>query len=141
MAERDYSAIVGSLMDDMKRRDLKAWVQRYSANATHWDPTLPEPMGRENFEESIGVYLRAFPDMTMECTKVFGAGDSLVYEWVGRGTHTGPLAGPQGEIPPTGRRIDVQGCTVIRLNAAGLITEEREYWDSASMMQQLGLMP
>lgn len=98
-------------------------------------------MGLEGSEESRGAYFRAFPDLSIECTKVFGADDDLAYEWVARATHTGPLASPQGEVPPTGRRFEVRGCTVIGLDPQGLIVEEREYWDSASFMQQLGLMP
>jgi len=141
MAKRDYRAIADALLGDLNRHDLKAYVRHYSADATHWDPTEPGLTRAENFEESLGAYLRAFPDLHCELTNVIGDDEYFAYEWVGRGTHTGPLASPQGEIPPTGRRIEVRACSVIRLNAQGLIAEEREYWDMAGFMQQLGLMP
>jgi len=143
MAERDYKAIAERFREAFTvRHDAKAVAQIFSEDALLQDPSLPEPVrGRKAIEEWFGAMLRAFPDITGETTSVFGTGDSFAWEWVMRGTHTGPLAGPQGEIPPTGRRAEVRGCDVCRLDARGLIVEDRSYWDSASMMQQLGLMP
>jgi SnoaL-like polyketide cyclase len=61
-------------------------------------------------------------------------------EHIGRGTHTGPLVTPAGTIPATGRPVElrlaelyeVQEDRIKRLNA---------YYDSASLMRQLGLLP
>lgn len=123
------------------QHDAKAVAQLYSQDATIWDPSLPEPLrGRQAVEEWHAAMLRAFPDMSLEFTNVFGAGDYVAAEIVGRGTHTGPLAGPQGEIPPTGKRIEVRGCFVGRITPDGQCAEDRSYFDYASMMQQLGLM-
>jgi hypothetical protein len=46
-----------------------------------------------------------------------------------------------GEVPPTGKRIDLRGALVGRLNAENLIVEERRYYDTGTMMKQLGLAP
>jgi hypothetical protein len=57
------------------------------------------------------------------------------------GTNNGPLVTPTGEVPATGKRIDMRGALVGRINADNLIVEERRYYDTGTLMQQLGLAP
>lgn len=64
----------------------------------------------------------------------------MVVEFMGRGTHTGPLHTPTGDVPATGRRVDLPFCDVHRIED-GKITNGRSYFDLATMMRQLGLMP
>ena len=71
---------------------------------------------------------------------MIGSDDYAVVEFVGRGTNTGPLATPQGEIPATGRAIEIPFCDVHRIED-GKITNGRSYFDMATMMRQLGLLP
>ena len=49
-------------------------------------------------------------------------------------THQGELMG----IAPTGRRVEVPVCNVIEVRD-GKIYAEREYFDTAHLMQQLGV--
>ena len=51
----------------------------------------------------------------------------------------GPLVGPQGEIPPTGKSVDVAFCDVYQFKD-GKFTSLRSYFDTATLMGQLGLM-
>jgi len=50
-------------------------------------------------------------------------------------------ATPMGEVPRQGKRIDLRGALVGRINAENLIVEERRYYDTGTMMKQLGLAP
>jgi steroid delta-isomerase-like uncharacterized protein len=94
--------------------------------------------------EQIGPYLQAyftaFPDMRLDVLKMVEEGDSVVAEVRFTGTHTGPLAMPGGELPPTGKRIDMQTADCLTVHG-GQITSWRVYLDSADFMRQLGLMP
>jgi len=58
-------------------------------------------------------------------------------EWKASGTNTGSLAG----IPATNRSVVVEGCDVGEDGDDGLIRRETDYWNEASMMRQLGLVP
>jgi predicted ester cyclase len=58
--------------------------------------------------------VKAFPDLTQEVTNLVAVGESAFAEAIARGTHTGPLETPDGEVPPTGRRIEVRFCVVAR---------------------------
>jgi len=95
--------------------------------------------GREAIKESYAASLRAFPDMEPEFWNIMSCGEYFIYEGTSRGTHTGPLATPEGDIPPTGRKIEIRFAFIAKMNSEGLVQEDRTYFDSALMMQQLGL--
>jgi predicted ester cyclase len=62
-----------------------------------------------------------------------------VVEFTGRGTHTGTLRTSMGDIPATGRSLTLQLCDVMEFKD-GMIQGQKTYFDSGSMMAQLGLM-
>jgi hypothetical protein len=63
--------------------------------------------------------------------------DVAVTRWTLRGTHDGETE----ELgPPTGRRVEVEGLSLHRVED-GRIVEEWERYDNLSMLQQLGLVP
>jgi len=76
------------------------------------------------------------PDFKMELTARFAAGSRAGMEWVMSGTHKGDFPG----MPATGKRFSVRGVTIIELEA-GKIRRNSDYWDAATMMRQLGLLP
>jgi steroid delta-isomerase-like uncharacterized protein len=78
----------------------------------------------------------AFPDIAIELTTRFTAADSAMLEWTMSGTHHGTLAG----MPPTGASFSVRGATALQLER-GLISRNSDYWDMATLLKQLGLMP
>ncbi|MDR7414895.1 MAG: ester cyclase [Armatimonadota bacterium] len=81
------------------------------------------------------MYTAAFPDLTLDVTRMHAVGDSVVVtEFTARGTHRGELMG----VAPTGRRIEVPVCNVVDVQD-GKILAEREYFDTGLLHQQLGL--
>jgi steroid delta-isomerase-like uncharacterized protein len=52
------------------------------------------------------------------------------------GTHAGDFPG----MPATGKRLSVRGSTILELEA-GKIRRESDYWDAATFMRQVGLLP
>ena len=63
----------------------------------------------------------------------------MVVEYTGRGTHTGTLSTSMGDIPATGRSVTLQLCDVIEFKD-GKVHRQRTYFDTGSMMAQLGLL-
>ena len=57
------------------------------------------------------------------------------------GTHTGPVVLPDGtELPPTGKRVEVQGMELVRVRD-GKIVVDNLYYDNLAVAAQLGLLP
>jgi steroid delta-isomerase-like uncharacterized protein len=67
----------------------------------------------------------------------FAAGPWAAIEWTMSGTYTGDWPG----MPATGRRFSsVRGTSILELEA-GKIRRESDYWDAATVMKQVGLLP
>ena len=79
-----------------------------------------------------------FPDGRITIDNVFSSGDTVVVEFTGHGTHTGTLVTSMGSIPATGRPVTLKLCDVTEFRN-GKVKSQRSYFDSASMMAQLGL--
>jgi predicted ester cyclase len=81
-------------------------------------------------------------DVVAEVYRRFDEGDldgmAVATEHTGRGTHTGPFPTHEGEIPPTGRSVEVRFGEFFQLRD-GKICLMRAYWDSATFFRQLGV--
>jgi len=108
------------------------------------DLVMTEPAGTTHGIDPFLAHARAFvtamPDSRMEVTSLIESGSHAVVEGVYTGTHTGPLATPQGEVPPTGRKLSLPLCDVFEI-AAGRIMRIRAYYDQMTIAAQLGLVP
>jgi steroid delta-isomerase-like uncharacterized protein len=78
----------------------------------------------------------AFPDQRNELIALRHADDAVVVEFDLLGTHLGPLRG----LPPTGRsfRCRMTAYFIFEGDSARLVCE-RVYFDSATILQQLGV--
>jgi steroid delta-isomerase-like uncharacterized protein len=96
--------------------------------------------GVEDAIAALVAWKAAFPDGAGTVERVVSAGDLAVAEVRWRGTHTGPLATPDGEVPATGRPIDLWG-SMWAVWVDGRMTHQRNHLDVLTMMVQLGLVP
>lgn len=137
---KDIKQIGEHFIQAFNAHDVDEMVQLYAEDATYMLPAESEPLhGRKAIKESYEMFFRAFPDMSSEITFSMASGEHFLAECIVRGTHAGPLASPQGDVPPTGRKIELKMAFVAKVTEDGLVAEDRTYYDSAVMMNQLGL--
>ena len=98
---------------------------------------LRGPAGLKQF---LLGFSTAFPDSRGEVTIVFATEEKAAVEVILRGTHTGILHSPAGDIPPTGRTFELRACEVFQIKNRK-ITRHATYYDALSFMQQLGVIP
>ena len=96
-------------------------------------------VGPQAYKDDYYRWREAFPDGEGKVVNVITEGDWAVVEFVNRGTHTGPLRSSLGTFEPTGRKVEVRYCSVMRVKD-GKVVEGRDYYDSATFLRQLGLM-
>ena len=97
--------------------------------------------GHEGFRNFMMGFKTAFPDIAItQVISQIATDEAVVSEFTARGTHSGPLLTPAGEIPPTGRTVDFTVCEVWQMRD-GKVTSLHNYQDAASLMRQLGLLP
>jgi len=140
-AKVDLKKVADNYLKTMNSGDAAALAELYTEDAIMIMPGEPEPIqGRKAIEENQAVFFRAMPDFKMEFTLILISGNHIVFEGIARGTHTGPLASPPGDISPTGRPVTVKLVFIARVTPEGLIEEDRTYFDTAEWMRQLGLI-
>ena len=137
------SDAVRRYVDIYNSGDSAGLVTFYAEDVLLTDPLSPEPIkGREAVLTIAAAYRRALPDMvwTLIGDPVIGSG-AIAWEVRAAGTMTGPMSGPDGNIPATGRHFAADMGIFWTLGPDNLITEEHAYLDATGMMTQLGLIP
>jgi steroid delta-isomerase-like uncharacterized protein len=120
--------------------DLDACMELYAEDAVQrmHDGTFE---GRSAIQQRLASDLAAFPDARYTVLSFIDQGDRFADEWTFEGTHTGPFRMPDGSfVPPTGRRVEVQGMEFVELRD-GKIVVDNLYYDSIVGPIQLGLIP
>jgi len=84
------------------------------------------------------MWAEGFPDGVITVDRVLSSGESVVVEFTGRGTHTETLSTSMGPIPATGRSVTLKLCDILDFRE-GRIQSQRSYFDSGSLMAQLGV--
>jgi steroid delta-isomerase-like uncharacterized protein len=95
--------------------------------------------GSQGWGEWLQNWATSMPDAQTQIDSLTAQDDRVVTEHTGRGTHTGPMNTPMGIIPPTGKSIQLRFAEVFEMRD-GKIKTMRAYWDTASLMRQLGLI-
>jgi steroid delta-isomerase-like uncharacterized protein len=131
--------LVQRVIASVAKGDLDGAIGPYADDAELWDPT-GSYKGKTQILAQFKVWHTAFPDAKAEVTNQVTEGDQIVTEVTFRGTHTGSLLGAMGTIPATGKRAELH-VAIVNLFRNGKIQRERDYFDLAGLMQQLGLTP
>ena len=121
-------------------RDWSEAASVLSPDVSSTAPGVGTVTGIDPFLEFAKGFAVALPDSRLEPDTITEAGDRVVCEGRYTGTHTGPLMSPQGEVPPTGRKLNLPYVDIFDV-AAGRIARHRTYYDQMDFAQQLGLMP
>ena len=86
------------------------------------------------------VFFDAFPDIGHPVHTLETMGDVAVAELRTVGTHSGPLMSPTGEIPPTGKNLNLRVANVMTFEG-DRISSVHIYFDQVEFLSQLGLVP
>ena len=120
--------------------DVEGLVDLYTGDATRVTP-FGTFKGRAAIHDAASREKAAFPDRTMTVDAYVEQGDTIAVEYTFAGTHTGPLAMPDGtELPPTGRRVEFKGMELLQLRD-GKAVVDHDYWDNMAIAGQLGVLP
>lgn len=117
--------------------DMEKVLSFYAPECTSDDVGQASQLrGREGLRTMLSTYWRGFPDLKFEVTDTVVQDSHLAIAWVAEGTHRGPMM----NIPPTGRKVQVRGVSIIDVRD-GLVVRGQYIWDLAGMLRHLGLLP
>jgi uncharacterized protein (TIGR02246 family) len=121
--------------------DLEGFAQVLTDDVVFTAPGGIGGRGRAACLEFYAGWWAAFSDARVAVTDVHFAGDDVAVEQgVFRGTHDGVLRTPGGDLPPTGRRVEVPYIQVLHFRE-GRHAGFHLAFDRLAMLEQLGLAP
>ena len=135
---------------DIGERVVSAWnhgdvdgvVALYAEDAVYQHPMVPGGLhGRDAIREFVLGMTSAFSDIGEKVTSSISSGDEAAVEILHSAIQSGELQTPAGPVPATNKRVELNAAHFYRLNADGLIAEERMYANPMEMMAQLGVGP
>jgi ketosteroid isomerase-like protein len=135
--------LMQTLDDAWNAQEMTVFRQRHRDDVVVTWPGKPPTHGIEDHVQESLEFFRAFPDQKLDSRPYrvfFASGDWTCSIARFQGTFKGPMKGPDGkDIPPTGKKFDVEFCTVARWGEDGRIIEENLFYDLVTFMKQIGL--
>jgi len=119
--------------------DLDGAEQCFSVDAINVEP-FGGKMNMQQWRQYGEAFKRGLPDAHMEVSSILESGDKVAVEARFVGTHTEPLLTPQGELSPSGQKIDLPFSDFFEIRD-GKIVNHRVYYDQVAFLTQLGIMP
>ena len=110
-----------------------------SSDIVHVNAAAGTVTGIEAFLAFATGFKQAFPDLRWEMREFIEGSDTVVVEGLFLGTNTGPMVGPWGSIPATGKGIKLPFCDIWKVRNRRII-ENRIYYDQVTFLGQLGLL-
>lgn len=131
---KDLKNIVEQYMDAITRCDFGKMRQMVHQQYSYTGSDGQRREGPEVSTQTAEMYTNAFPDLHFEIKQMLAVGDIVITEFIAHGTHRGELMG----IEPTNRMVSVPVCNITEFREEKIYAE-REYFDNALLMQQLGV--
>jgi steroid delta-isomerase-like uncharacterized protein len=128
--------VVAAVRAAMNTQDAKKYSELFAPEGSVDEYGLGKAVGREAIAGGIQRAFNGFPDFAIGVSRVFVKDDVVVEEYVITGTHQGEFNGAK----PTNKRIGVRAASVLTFTPEGLIKTEHRYFDSVTIVSQLGLM-
>lgn len=113
--------------------DLKKLDALTSERIDFHNPPPGFSADKQGVLESARLMHEAFPDQQLELDHVIASKDQAACHFKVSGTHEGEFMG----LPPTGRRIEIEGVTIVKVRN-GQVVEDITEIDTMRLMDQLG---
>ncbi len=134
---KEITQFVTDLLDAWNAHDMERVAGFYTPDYEGMDVAQATPQcGWNGIRQMVACYTQAFPDLHFTADETVIEGNRVAVVWTAHGTHQGPLL----NIPPSGRRIVVQGVSVLTL-AGARVQRAVHVWDVAGLLRSIGLLP
>jgi steroid delta-isomerase-like uncharacterized protein len=127
-------AVVREHMDSENRHEYDETIATFGHPRYEIVPTGDVFDGEQEVRRYFAETRTAFPDQHNELIVLHHADDAVIAEFDLKGTHRGPFRG----LPPTGRAFTCRMAAVFVFEGEGIVCE-RVYFDSATILRQLGV--
>jgi len=138
LTEEEAKAITDRVLEIWNDGNLALVDEVYAPEVVVHSSSSPEDMvGFEGIKGWVTNTRTAFPDFKMTFDEIIVKGDKIVTRWTSTGTHTGTFHMPFGDLPPTGKKINVSGVAINKIENRKAV-DELVVFNVLDMLQQLG---
>jgi steroid delta-isomerase-like uncharacterized protein len=132
--EKQNEALYRGIIEEINKGSSEYFNEFYSPDSFYYFPSNnPKPLSREESQEFVKGFFKAFPDLNFSIEELFTVEDRVIARLILRGTHKGDWRG----IPATGNKFEMSSTFIVRIEN-GKVVEEREDFDQFGFLQQLG---
>jgi steroid delta-isomerase-like uncharacterized protein len=133
----DMKKLTKAVYSALNKHDVEKFLSFHTDDAILESvPDGSVARGKDQLRAVINGYIGGMSDFKMEMTSFTGSGNRQCEEWIVTGTHNGTFQG----IPASGNKVSFRGILVRELKR-GKTSRVINYFDSASMMRQMGALP
>jgi steroid delta-isomerase-like uncharacterized protein len=138
----DSKQIARQAIEWFNQGKLDEWSKTVAEDAELFSPMAGTIKGRDAIRGYFAQMRETFPDAKVTIHKMVAEGNTCVTEYTFTGTNTGPMRLPTGDtIPATNKTISGLALDIGVIDDSGQLKSLHQYFDTASGLQQLGLMP
>jgi ketosteroid isomerase-like protein len=131
--------VVQAAVDSWNNADRQEFIVGYTDDCEISTPTM-NGTGHDAAAAFWTATMGSLPDGRITEVRLVADGETVCEEAVVNGTNTGPAHLPDGrELPPTGRPVRLPFAAVHTVRD-GKIAASRFYWDTMTVVEQLGLL-
>ena len=134
----DLKGHATAMVEAFNQGDLDRYMN-LAGDATYNELGTGRSMSGDAYRDALAGWRTAFPDVVGTITNTIEMGNEVVQEITWTGTHNGPLATPDGEIPATGKSQTTPAVMISEYDGDHL-KESRHYFDMMALMAQLGVI-
>lgn len=136
----DVKEVLWKGIERWNAHDRAGFLELYDEKAIFIDESIgAEIVGREEcgrgwYDPVVGAY----PDVAIKDPIVFGEGELACLQGLFVGTHTGVFRGPEIEMQPTGKHVEIPFVLIAEVKD-GKVKRARLYSDRLRMLEQEGI--
>jgi steroid delta-isomerase-like uncharacterized protein len=138
MTREEAKTLLDDVLTIWNEGKLDSIEKHYASDVILKTSVMPQPSkGYEGIRTWLKSSLTSAPDHHLTFNEFYVDGNVIFTRWTTKGTNTGPLSTPFGEIPATGRSFSITGMSFYRIKN-GLITEQEVVFNALEMLMQMG---
>ena len=137
MERTNHVPLIHDLLDAVNAHDAARVAHFHAEDYEGLDVSrATHRRGREGISKELSAWWHAFPDLRFAIRDVVVQPGRLAFLWTAEGTHKDVFL----RMPPSGRRIEVCGVTLLTLQD-GKIARGLYLWDMAGLLRSMKLLP
>jgi steroid delta-isomerase-like uncharacterized protein len=145
VSEQDNLTIAQQWIAAVNAHDTDAIAATLHPTEFVWELATSSTTGSAASQQAWQMFIGGFPDFHFETERMIASGDYVVSQVRMTGTHSGEFrfrgtnSMSQG-IPPSDKPINLPGCAIHEVRN-GKIVHLWAYWDTATLLRQIGVLP